>query len=98
MWELFASFGADLSDDPQIEFAMLAFRGEVEQAIEVALEHLFSETVAINLGWEETIKQAQYAEIIEDPRIQAAMQRWQNEEDELRERIRTYLADLYASS
>ncbi len=96
--EIIAGFGTDLSDNPQIEFATLALRGEVEQAIEVALEHLFSEPVALNLGWEETMRQAQYAEIAEDPRIQAAMKKWQDDEDALREQIRTYLADLYASS
>ncbi|MCH7822230.1 MAG: tetratricopeptide repeat protein [Proteobacteria bacterium] len=96
--EIIAGSGVDLSDNPQIEFATLALRGEVEQAIEVALEHLFSEPVALNLDWEENLKQAQYAEIIEDPRIQAAMKKWQDDEDALREQIRTYLADLYASS
>ena len=96
--EIIAGFGVDLSDNHQIEFGTLALRGEVEQAIEVALEHLFSEPVALNLGWEENFKQAQYAEIVEDPRIQAAMKKWQDDEDAMREQIRTYLADLYAST
>ncbi|MCH8060779.1 MAG: tetratricopeptide repeat protein, partial [Proteobacteria bacterium] len=98
VWELAPTFGVDPSENPQIEFATLALRGEVEQAIEVALEHIFSEPVALYLGWEETMRQAQYAEIAEDTRIQAAMKKWQDDEDALREQIRTYLADLYASS
>ena len=79
-------------------FGTLALQGRSEEAVEVALEHLFTEPVILNLGWEETLKQAQYAEIVEDPRVQAAMKKWQEEEAALREEIRGWLADLQASS
>jgi len=53
--------------------------------------------VTRNLGWEETFKQAQYAKVVEDPRVQLAMQKWQHDEDQLREQVRTWLADLHAA-
>ncbi len=98
MWDFAETFGVDLADIAIVEFATLALRGEVDKATEVALDRIFSEPVTMNLNWEQTLKQAQYAEIVEDPRIQAAMQKWQDEEDALREKVRTFLADLAAKS
>jgi TolB-like protein/Tfp pilus assembly protein PilF len=91
------SYGVDLAENYNVRFGILALQGESEAAAEVALEHLFKEPVVMNLGWEETFKQAQYADVVEDPRIQAAMQKWQSEEDALREQIRSWLADLQAA-
>ena len=98
MWDFAETFGVDLADIAIVEFGTLALRGEVDKATEVALNRIFSEPVTLNLNWEQTLKQAQYAEIVEDPRIQAAMQKWQDEEDALREKVRTFLADLSAKS
>jgi hypothetical protein len=98
MWDVAATFGVDLTENANVEFGTLALRGEVDKATEVALDRIFSEPVTLNLNWEETFKQAQYAEIVEDPRIQAAMKKWQDEEDALREQVRTFLADLSTKS
>ena len=98
MWSLAESNGLDLADNEEAMFHVLALQGKPDQAVDIALEHLFNEPVLLNLEWEETLKQAQYADIVEDPRIQAAMQKWQDEEDELREQIRGWLADLQAST
>ena len=92
------TYGVDLSENKEVEFARLALIGEPEKAADVALEHIFTEPVLLNLEWEEAFKQAQYAEVVEDPRVQAAMKKWQDEEDELREEIRGWLADLQAAS
>ncbi|MGI9222304.1 MAG: hypothetical protein ACR2QS_14845, partial [Woeseiaceae bacterium] len=92
------AFGIDINENTDILFARHALLGETEQAVDIALEHLFTEPVILNLGWEETFKQAQYAEIVEDPRVQAAMQKWQDEEAALRKDIRHWLADLQAST
>ncbi len=92
------SYGVDLTDNQEVRFATLALQGESSLAADVALEHLFTETVLLNLGWEETFKQAQYAEVVEDPRVQVAMKKWQDEEDSLREQIRHWLADLQAAT
>ncbi|MGI9270478.1 MAG: tetratricopeptide repeat protein [Woeseiaceae bacterium] len=91
------TFGVDLSDNHDVQFGTLALQGRSEQATDIALEHLFTEPVVLNLGWEETLKQAQYAEIVEDPRVQVAMKKWQEEENRLREQVRHWLADLHAA-
>ena len=98
MVEIFVSMGIDPTADPFIQMNVLAMRGEIEAAIEVALERVFARSVATNLGWRETYAQLQYAEIVEDPRIQAAMQRWEEEEVALRGQVQAYLADLQAAT
>ena len=98
MWNIAATFGLDLAENANVEFGTLALRGEVNKATEVALDRIFSEPVTLNLNWEQTLKQAQYAEIVEDSRIQAAMKKWQDDEDLLREQVRTFLADLSAKT
>jgi len=98
MVEIFVSMGIDPTADPFIQMNVLAMRGEIEAAIEVALERVFVRSVATNLGWRETYAQLQYAEIVEDPRIQAAMQRWEDEEAALRGQVQAYLADLQAAT
>ncbi len=98
MKDIAESYGIDLAENQAVRFGVLALQGQSEEAADIALEHIFNESVLLNLGWEETFKQAQYAEIVEDPRIQVAMKKWQDEEDTLREQIRVWLADLQAAS
>lgn len=97
VYSLATSFGIDPDKNPYVEFGALALRGDTERATDVALERIFTQPVTRNLGWEETFEQAQYAEIVDDPRVQVAMKKWQHEENELREKVRTWLADLYAA-
>lgn len=98
LWEIAKSFGFDPADDPGTYVGILALQGKVDEAVEVALADLFSESVAVNLGWRRTISQAQFTEFVADPRVQTAMQRWEDEEAALRDQIKTYLADLSAST
>ena len=90
--------GFDVTTDPKTHLKVLAIRGDDEKAIELALNAVFSESVALNLGWRETLGQAQYADIVADKRVQAAMQRWEEEEAALRGSVQSYLADLQASN
>ncbi len=87
-------FGIDPLDDPRTEVGVAAMRGDVERAVEVALSELFTQAVTLNPGWRNDFAQAQFTKFVEDPRIQAAMQNWQNEEAALRDRMKGYLADL----
>lgn len=89
--------GPGLKDDPELQMAAYALRGDTEAAVEIALAEVFQEPVTQNLGWRRNFAQAQYAEFVEDPRIQAAFQRWEAEEDELRSDLRSFFADLQAS-
>jgi TolB-like protein/Tfp pilus assembly protein PilF len=97
VYRLATTFGIDPDQNPYAEFGALALRGDSKAATDVALRRIFTQPVTRNLGWEETFKQAQYAEVVEDPRVQDAMKKWQHDEDSLREKIRTWLADLHAA-
>lgn len=90
--------GLDPAKDPYMAVAILAIRGEVKEAVDVALKRLFSQSVAANLGWQQRLAESEYAEVVGDPQIQAAMQRWQDEETKLRGQVRDYLADVQAES
>ena len=88
------AFGIDPLDEPRNEVTALALRVDVESAVEVALSKLFTQTVTLNPGWRDDFAQAQFTKFVEDPRIQAAMQNWQDEEAALRDRMKSFLADL----
>ena len=94
MLEIARSYGFDPETDRNFRMGLFALQGRTEEAIEAALTDVFSEPVTINLGWERMFSMSQYKEVVEDPRIQEAMRRWEQEEDALRDQIRTYLADL----
>lgn len=86
------------TDNPDMQMAVAALQGRTEAAVEIALDNIFEEPVTVNLGWRRPFSQAQYADFVEDPRVQAAMRRWEQQEAELRDEIRMYLADLQAST
>ena len=96
--EIAAAFGLDPLDDPRAQVSVSAMRGNTETAITVALADVFTQPVIMNLGWRDNYAQAQFAEFVDDPRVQSAMQRWENDESALREKLKSYLADLSASS
>ncbi len=91
-------FGIDPLANPRAKLGTLALQGEVEQAIKVALDEVFTQTAATYAGWRDDFSQAQYAEIVKDPRIIAAMQKWEDEEASLRARLHSFLMDLSAAS
>ncbi len=98
MLEIAAAFGIDPLDDPRAQVSVAAMRGDIAQAIQVALSDVFTQPVTMNLGWRTNYAQAQYAEFAEDPRIQAAMLNWENEEAALRDRVEAFLSGLRSTS
>jgi len=92
------SFGFSPEQNPGAYVGFLVLQGKLEEAIEIALADVFSDTVAIHLDWRRALTQAQFAEFVEDPRIKTAMQRWENEESALRDQVKAFLADLSVSS
>ena len=72
-------------------------RGEIQAAVKVALEEIFTRPVALNLGWREVFAQAHFRQVVADTRVQEAMGRWEREEAALRSDVRAYLADLQAA-
>ncbi len=93
-----AALGFEITDDPNAHFSILALRGETDQAIDVALDGVFSEPVSIHPNWRENLAQAQYQAIVADPRIREAMQRWEDEEAALRGSIQSYFRDMQAAN
>ena len=93
-----AALGFDVTDKPDTYFSVLALRGETDQAIEVALERVFTRPAAVNPDWREMLAQAQYQPIVADPRIQQAMRRWEDEEAALRGSIESYFRDMQAAN
>ena len=92
------AMGFDLTEDPVTHMRILAFRGEIQEAIRVALDDVFSRSVATSLGWKETLSLPLFAEIVADPRVQLAMQRWEKEESAIGDNVSAYLQDLQGRS
>ena len=92
------ALGFDIADDPGTYFSILALRGDTDEAIDVALERLFTRPVSINPNWRGNLAQAQYQPIVADPRVQEAMQRWEDEEAALRGSIESYFRDMQAAN
>lgn len=90
------ALGLDPEDDPFTKLNILALRGEVQVAVRVALDEIFSRSVASHLAWKRTFEQAQYAPVVADRRVRAAMDDWRTEEEKIRQDVAAYLADLQA--
>jgi len=89
-----ASYGVDLRQDHDARMAIMALQGGVEGAIELALSDVIIPSVLTNLDWRRRFAQAQYVEMMADPRIQVALQAWETEEAEVRDKVRDFLFDL----
>jgi tetratricopeptide (TPR) repeat protein len=94
MQSVFEKSGHRIEDNPYAQTNILAIRGETEEAVELALDKIFSSSVAKNLGWRQMLSQPHMAEVVADPRVKAAMQRWEDEEDRIRTQVESYFRDL----
>ena len=92
------ALGLNPADNPNIYLSVLALRGETEKAIEIALQQVLVQSVTSNLGWREQFAQAQYADVVADPRVKEALRRWQDEETALRGEVQAYFAGLQAAT
>lgn len=92
--EIFAAFGLDAVYDPRIQVDVLAMSGDVDQAIAVALSDVFTLPVANNLDWRSKYAQAHFTGFVADARVQAALKKWENEQDALRKSVKAFLLDL----
>ena len=91
------STGAEPKDNPATHLSILVLRGEIAEAIEVALKDYFSQSVAFNPNWRDMLLQPRYAGVVADPRVQEAMRHWEEEEAALRGSVQSYFADLHAA-
>ncbi len=98
MLKVASSFGFEVENDPNLHLSILAMRGDVETAIEIALTEVFARPVTLNLGWRAMLSQAQFADVVSDERVREALQGLEDAEAALRGRVQTYLADLHAAT
>lgn len=96
--EFAAANGFKKEHQPNTNMSILALRGEVQEAIKVGLSKVFVGSVAERLNWRETYSQPYFAEVVADPQVQAALKRWEDEEEALRGQVQMYLADIHAST
>ncbi len=92
--ELFRARGADPFANPEARLRSLAIAGDTEGAVALALEEVLSQHVTVYLGYEEKLAQPYFESLRADPRIQAALERWQDEEVELRRSVARFLAEF----
>ena len=92
------TMGYDPTKNATDHVGILTLRGEIEEAIKVALTELFSQPVAFFPYWRDMLLQPHYAEVVADPRVQEAIRLWEEEERELRASIESYFADLQAAT
>jgi hypothetical protein len=96
--EIAASHGVDLLQNPGARVNMMVLQNNSEAAIELALSDVFTRPVLMHRNWRARYSQAQYTDFVADPRVQAAMQKWETEEALIRDRIKSYLLDLSSAS
>jgi len=96
--EIVSTAGIDPMENPDIRFEIYALQGNVDGAIEVALDEIMDDSALVHAGWRQALAMPQYREIVSDSRIQEALHRWEKEEAATREKIRVYLADLRAAT
>ena len=92
------SFGIDPLANPQSRIAVMALRGEVDEATEFALQEILSQPVVSNLRWRRSLALPQYENIVADARVQQALQRWDEEWSALQARVSSYLEDLSSAT
>ena len=96
--EIAASYGVDLLQNPRVHMSVMVMQNNTKDAVDLALSDVFSQPVLLYPDWRTRFSQAQFAEFVTDPRIQAAMQSWEIEEEAVRDRVRSYLLDLSSAS
>jgi len=89
-------FGFNPFTDAGLQMSVLAMRGETDEAINVGLNSVFTDSVLVHLGWQESVGLPIYSEFDADDRVQEALQRWRDEQVRQSDLVREYLADLSA--
>ncbi len=91
------SFGIDPTTNADTHVDILIIRDDIDAAIDVALNEVFTDSVAMHLNWRDTYTQPHYAAVAADPRIRQAMRRWEEEEASMRTDVEAFFADLQAA-
>ena len=92
--ELSRARGVDPLADPESRLRFLATTGETERAVSLALELVSNQHVTANLGYSDKLAQPYFDSLRADPRIQSALERWREQENELRRSVARFLAEF----
>lgn len=87
----FATLNLPMSRVPHVHIDVLLLRGDLEGAINTALDNLFAHSVLKHLAIKDRFVTPLYSDFVADPRIAAAMTRWEDEWAQAREDARLYL-------
>ena len=93
MFDYARQFGFDPTEEAVPKAILLVVNRDNEAASEVLLEHLASEPVGKFLGWRRAMRAPIFATILADPRVQAALEDYAQQEDELRAAVRVFFND-----
>jgi TolB-like protein/tetratricopeptide (TPR) repeat protein len=93
-WALRTKFGWEIEDNPYTHALDLAARGDVAASVNVLATEFFTEPVATHLRWETALHLPFFADVIKDPLVQSEMQRYRDEQEQLRIEVRDYLTNL----
>lgn len=97
MEQVFATLNLPMERVEIVHIDVLLLRGDLDGAIEAALNGLYSHSVLQHLNIKDRFVTPLYTEFNADSRIIAAQERWRNELAQAREDVRQYLADQYTS-
>ena len=92
--EVVSTYGVGMHLDAISRVTVLALKGEIEEATKLALSDVFSRPVIMDQEWRARYSQPQFDEMTADPKVQAAMKKWEAEEAAIRDAVRGYLLDL----
>ena len=92
--EFYVSVGSSPNENPRYHVDQLLVRGQLEEAIQVYLGDIFTLPPSQRVYDAWLLTSLFRAELAADPRIQAELQRSDREFDEIREKVRTFLASL----
>ena len=87
-------FGLDPTADPRSRLAVQLMRGQLEAARSTALDEVFAAPVTTYLDFQRTFAQPLYRELVEDPGVQSAIERWLEELESMQDNVARYLATL----
>lgn len=92
-WRMVESSGLFLvSDVPVTYMAVLAMRGDVDAAIEFALENVVNLPITLAIWWRHIFDETFMAEVSDDPRIQAKLKQWDEDVVTTRAALKEFLA------
>ena len=89
-----AELGGVTPEDYSLTYLeVLAVRGETEAAIEFGLANVFNVPITEAIWWGDYIHLPHLQSVVADPRVQQQIRRWENEKNETREQLQTFLAE-----